>query len=133
VVDPLRYGASTTVPDTAAADASEIGYLKMRFKLPQSDTSQLIEQPIERSAAVSEISEASADSRWAAAVAAFGQKLRGSNYGDMRWDDIRALAQGARGADEAGYRAEFMQLIDMARTLDPDPFCTAPPENRNCR
>jgi Ca-activated chloride channel family protein len=37
----------------------------------------------------------------------------------MSWSDIRALAQGARGADENGYRAEFVQLIDMAKSLAP--------------
>jgi len=35
----------------------------------------------------------------------------------MSWEAIRDLAQGARGSDENGYRAEFMQLIDMARVL----------------
>ncbi len=34
--------------------------------------------------------------------------------------DIRKLAQGARGEDEAGYRAEFMGLIDMAAVLRPN-------------
>jgi Ca-activated chloride channel family protein len=131
-VDPLRYGAQQPAA-TPETDAGEIGYLKLRYKLPGGDTSELIAQPIAQSAAVPELSEAPADSRWAAAVAAFGQKLRGSSYGDMEWNDIRNLAQSARGTDEAGYRAEFMQLIDMARTLDPDPLCTAPPGNRNCR
>jgi Ca-activated chloride channel family protein len=130
--DPLRYGDQPAATDVAAG-SGEIGYLKMRYKLPDSDVSQLMQQPIEASMAVANLGEASADSRWAAAVAAFAQKLRGSNYGDMEWTDIRNLAQGARGTDEAGYRAEFMQLIDMARTLEPDPLCTAPPQNRNCR
>ncbi len=128
--DPLRYdteGVSAGIADR------ELGYLKLRYKLPNGDTSTLVEQPITESEAVHELSEANDDSRFAAAVAAFGQKLKGSNYGDMSWDAIRSLAQGARGADENGYRAEFMQLIDMAKTLAPDQFrCTAPPENRNC-
>jgi hypothetical protein len=35
--------------------------------------------------------------------------------------------------DENGYRAGFMQMIDLAAALDPEPFCTAPEGNRNCR
>lgn len=115
--DPLRYSTEGTaeVPGNG-----EIGFLKMRYKLPDEETSKLIEQAIGKDQAVTSLSEASEDSRFAAAVAAFGQKLKGSNYGEMSWADIRALAQGARGADENGYRAEFMQLIDMAKSLAPD-------------
>lgn len=131
--DPLRYSTDATAE---TAGNGEIGFLKMRYKLPDEETSKLIEQAIGKDQAVSSLSEASEDSRFAAAVAAFGQKLKGSNYGEMSWADIRALAQGARGADENGYRAEFMQLIDMARSLAPEteePLCTAPEGNRNCR
>lgn len=115
--DPLRYSTDATAE---TAGNGEIGFLKMRYKLPDEETSKLIEQAIGRDQAVSSLSEASEDSRFAAAVAAFGQKLKGSNYGEMSWDDIRSLAQGARGADENGYRAEFMQLIDMAKSLVPE-------------
>lgn len=115
--DPLRYSTDATAE---TAGNGEIGFLKMRYKLPDEETSKLIEQAIGRDQAVSSLSEASEDSRFAAAVAAFGQKLKGSNYGEMSWADIRSLAQGARGADENGYRAEFMQLIDMAKSLVPE-------------
>jgi Ca-activated chloride channel family protein len=116
--DPLRYEQGGTAAAPAVA-ANEIGYLKLRYKLPDGDTSTLVEQPISEDVAVKDLSQASADSRFAAAVAAFGQKLKGSNYGEMSWDEIRALAQGARGEDENGYRAEFVQLIDVAKTLAP--------------
>ncbi|CAN7672171.1 VWA domain-containing protein [Devosia sp. LjRoot16] len=131
--DPLRYSTDATAE---TAGNGEIGFLKMRYKLPDEETSKLIEQAIGKDQAVSSLAEASEDSRFAAAVAAFGQKLRGSNYGEMSWADIRSLAQGARGTDENGYRAEFMQLIDMAKSLAPEteePLCTAPEGNRNCR
>jgi Ca-activated chloride channel family protein len=38
----------------------------------------------------------------------------------MSYGEIRTLAQGARGADEDGYRAEFIQLINAAETVDRD-------------
>ncbi len=120
LVDPLRYGQPETpvaTPATADASADEYGFLKIRYKAPDSDTSRLIETPITRSLVLDDIAEASDDMRFAAAVAAFGQKLKGSDYVQMDWPAIRALAQGARGADESGYRAEFIQLIGLAQSL----------------
>ncbi|MGV3490147.1 MAG: vWA domain-containing protein [Devosia sp.] len=128
--DPLRYGEEEMQP---AVLRPELGYLKLRYKLPNGDTSILVEQPIEPQLVVGNLMDASDDSRFAAAVAAFGQKLRGSDYAQMRWDEIRVLASGARGADENGYRAEFIQLVDVAAALQPEPLCTAPEGNRNCR
>jgi len=114
--DPLRYGTDTPAANVLPAD--EIGFLKMRYKAPEGDVSKLIETPITRALAVDSLEKASVDSRWAAAVAAFGQKLKGSNYGDMSYADIKALAQAARGPDENGYRAEFMQLLNSAAIID---------------
>lgn len=125
--DPLRYETDTAATPDASA-ATEFGFLKLRYKEPNSDTSKLIEVPIGKDLAVASLDAASADDRWAAAVAAFGQKLKGSNYGDMSWADIRKLAQGARGEDEAGYRAEFMGMIDMAAVLRPNVVPATPTE-----
>jgi Ca-activated chloride channel family protein len=98
----------------------------MRYKLPEGSTSELIETPITKALAVDTVAAASEDARWAAAVAAFAQKLKGSNYGGtMSYEDIKALAQGARGSDADGYRAEFIQLINSAETVDPDDSATA--------
>jgi len=126
--DPLRYGTEAAPATVDAGNASEFGFLKLRYKLPNEDSSRLIEVPIGKDLAVDSLDKAGTDQRWAAAVAAFGQKLKGSNYGDMSWADIRKLAQGARGEDEAGYRAEFMGLIDMAAVLRPNVVAAPPAE-----
>ncbi|MEO6394881.1 MAG: VWA domain-containing protein [Devosia sp.] len=116
--EPLRYGDAASY-EIAADD--EIGFLKMRYKAPDGDVSKLIETPIGKNLMVDEAAKAGDDQRFAAAVAAFGQKLKGSNYGAaMSWDEIAALASGAKGADADGYRAEFVQLVDTAALLDPD-------------
>jgi len=117
LVQPLRYGTSAPL---AADSGDEIAFLKMRYKLPDEDVSQLIELAVTPALVHGDIADISDDMRFAAAVAAFGQKLKGSNYGDMSWADIRALAQSGRGADENGYRAEFIQLIKDAAMLKPD-------------
>ena len=120
LIDPLLYGKAVTTPGvaTAVAPSEEIAFLKLRYKLPGSDTSRLMQAPVSQDLVLTDIARASDDERWAAAVAAFGQKLKGSNYaGTMSYDAIRALAQGARGQDEDGYRAEFIRLIDLAKTI----------------
>ena len=118
LVDPLRYGERAPAADAEPAASDEYGFLRLRYKLPEEDESRLIEVPITRALAVDTLGSAGVDDRFAAAVAAFGQKLRNSNYFEMSWSEIRSLAQGARGADEDGYRAEFIQLIDSAAVLD---------------
>ena len=54
------------------------------------------------------------------AVAAYGQLLRGSPYlGAYGYDDVIALAQGAKGDDPFGYRAEFVNLVRLAKSARP--------------
>ena len=58
------------------------------------------------------------DVRFAAAVAAFGELLRGGRYtGDYGYEDVAALARGARGEDPFGYRNEFVQLVRLAQSI----------------
>ena len=117
LVDPLRYGQTTETP----VAGGELAFLKMRYKLPESDVSQLIEQPVTADVVYGDIGAVSDDMRFAAAVAAFGQKLKGSAYGSaMGWDDVEALARSGKGADESGYRAEFIRLVRDASLLKPD-------------
>ena len=63
--------------------------------------------------------DTSDDFRFAAAVAAWGMLLRDSDHcGDFTLADVARMARGALGADREGYRADFLNLIDAARSLD---------------
>lgn len=107
--NPLRY--QTTQENTA--DSSELGFLRMRYKLPGETISQLIEAPIPL-----ETGAATADVEFSTAIAGFGQLLRGSTYvADWSWGDAIALANTAKGDDPYGYRAEAIQLMRLAETL----------------
>ncbi|MBP8285012.1 MAG: DUF3520 domain-containing protein, partial [Chromatiaceae bacterium] len=56
--------------------------------------------------------------RFAAAVAAFGQYLRGgATLNGLTLADIITLANGAKGEDASGYRAEFIGLVRLAQAL----------------
>jgi Ca-activated chloride channel family protein len=121
--DPLRYSNEAAQGGPGSAD--EYAFLKLRYKLPGSDTSALITMPVTRAAELASGAHASNDVRFATAVAAFGQLLRGGQYtGSFSYDDVITLAQGAKGSDEFGYRAEFINLVRLAKTaqsLEPLP------------
>ncbi len=114
-----RYQAAAAPAKTpqSAAFADEYGFLKIRYKLPGENTSTLISAPI----AVSHETGGNAGSaRWATAVAAFGQILKGGKYtGSFSYDDVIRLARSAKGDDEFGYRAEFINLVRLARSASP--------------
>src|SRR5262249_8609887 len=103
-IDDLRYGATrATVPLRRIASA-EIANVRLRYKQPDADTSQLLEYPVSRQSLVP-ADKASADLRFAASVAAFGQLLRGGKYtGNFSYADVASLASGASGEDREGYR-----------------------------
>lgn len=108
LTDPLRYGTARD----SAGPAGELGYLRLRYKTPGSDESELIEMPITTGLV------ALPDTQFALAVAGFGQLLRASPYlGDWGYGDAIALANAGRGDDPFGYRTEAMQLMRLAKSL----------------
>ncbi len=107
--DPLRYGLGTG----AKAASDELGYLRLRYKNPGETVSHLIEMPI-----VAATGPADGEARFAAAIAGFGQLLRGSAYlGDWSWGDAISLANGALGEDAFGYRRQAINLMRLAQSL----------------
>ena len=109
----LRYSAPAAKPN----GGSELGFVKIRYKLPKSNTSRLISTPIDRRNEVLSFAAAPQDARFAAAVAAFAELLRGGKYnGALTYDDVLKMANGAKGRDEFGYRAEFVQLVRAAKS-----------------
>jgi len=116
---PRRYGVSEQPQWSPSTHGDELAHLRIRYKLPGQDRSSLIESPVRLSEINDSERSSSEDFRFAAAVAAFGQKLRGGEYlGDWCWNDIRELASRSRGADPFGYRGEFLQLVSLAGSHD---------------
>ncbi len=118
LVDDLRYGQ----PEVRARGdhGDEYAFLRLRYKLPDEDRSRLIERPITRADELLADSDdvRARETRFATAVAGFGQLLRGSRQlGQFDYADVIELARGARGDDPFGYRAEFIRLVRLARSL----------------
>ena len=111
-LEPLRYASAPAVE----AKSDELAMLRVRYKPAAGGDSRLIERPISQ-----DTTKASDDLRFAAAVAAFAQQLKGDGRytGNMSLKDTAALARSARGDDPFGLRNEFVQLVELAQSLKP--------------
>jgi Ca-activated chloride channel family protein len=110
----LKYQQPTST--TQAAASGELMTVKLRYKQPDGDRSQLISFPVTDGG--TEWSNASRDFRHAAAVTAFGMLLRDSPYkGSLTWGLVQELAREGQARDPHGYRAEFATLVRRAREL----------------
>lgn len=115
-VDPLRYGSETP----RSSNSQEIAYVRLRYKPTHADASQLIEKPITSADVIQSLAATSNSYRFAAAVSAFAQGLRGGDYLEgWTFNETARLAGNAKGQDPFGYRGEFIQLVNLADALRP--------------
>lgn len=106
----LKYQTSEVI-----GDDSELMTVKVRYKEPDGDESKLIEMPVANSVT----SEMSDDFKFAAAVAELGMLLNDSEYkGSSTYDSVIDLAMEGIGADEYGFRTEFLHIADMLRYIE---------------
>ena len=111
--DAIRNGPLRYADDSAPEGSEEIGFFKLRYKLPGASDSRLIEQPI-----LPGQGTVNDDVRFSYAIAGFGQLLRGGEYlAAWSYDDAIALANGAKGTDPFGYRTEAVTLMRLAESL----------------
>jgi len=110
-VDPLKYQERGFTGD---ARSPEWLTLKLRYKAPDADESQLIEEALVPNPEVA----ATTEMKFAASVAGFGMLLRDSEYrGDLTLDTVRQMAEEGRGEDPDGYRAGYIALLEDYRRL----------------
>jgi Ca-activated chloride channel family protein len=120
--EPLKYQPAPTPATPAAKPAldgpagRELLTVKLRAKRPDGDASRLTEVPLAE--AGGGFDAASADLRFAAAVAAFGMILRDSEHrGTATLPLVADIAGAALGEDAGGYRAEFLDLVRKAEAV----------------
>ena len=109
-VDPLKYQQSIVLP------SEDLLTLKLRYKRPEEDTSQLLQQALQRDDIWQ--SNPSENLQFASAVAEFGLLLRNSEYkANADYRAVLTRATQAQGADSYGYRSEFLDLVEQAELL----------------
>jgi Ca-activated chloride channel family protein len=109
---PLRYAEGKSATRTSS---DELAHLRLRYKRPDQDKSELIETPV---LSTSLTSSPSPSIRFASAVAAYADLLRGGTHVEgWTWNDVAAAAKSARGEDRYGLRQEFVELVEQGRRL----------------
>jgi Ca-activated chloride channel family protein len=110
--EPLKYQRKSP----AATPRGELLTVKLRYKLPNEETSRKLEVPVIDSMRV--FNQASDDFRFAAAVAGFGMILRNSPFkGSATFESMMQIADTSRQFDPQGYRADFVRMIGEASRL----------------
>jgi len=113
-VDPLKYQSNDK--KITNGNSNEIMTIKLRYKKPDDSTSMLIVHTVNDSK--TELVNTSDNFRFAAAVAEFGMLLRSSAFKqESSYLQVINLAKSAKGKDENGYRAEFINLVQAATSL----------------
>ena len=115
-IDPLRYSEAAA----AGSTQGEYAFVQLRYKAPGADTSKLLTYAVTDANRVASVDAAPEWARFATAVAGFGEMLKGGEAlgTGFGWEAIRKLGSGAKGKDEFGYRAEFIELTRLAETAD---------------
>lgn len=117
-VDTLRYGEKTTrsVREAGKTDASEVAFVKVRYKTPEGSDSRKIVMPIPNTSV--DFASAHPDLRFVAAVIEFAQLLSDNPCkGSSSYSHLVETARAAKGEDPDGDRAEFIQLARTAGAL----------------
>lgn len=119
-LEPRRY--SPTSDESTLQHSNELAFLKLRYKLPESDMSELQTVPILLSDELERLpQDMQQDILFSTSVAGFAQLLREAKYTE-KWGfkEALALAQSNRGEDAYGYRSEFVQLVRKAQIARSD-------------
>lgn len=109
-VDELKYQQAIKV------SLNEMMTVKLRYKKPHENTSKLLS----RTVTSDQIKEnVTGDFQFAASVAEFGLILRNSKFkANSNYDNVLSMANASKGVDQFGYRQEFIDLVNKARSID---------------
>jgi Ca-activated chloride channel homolog len=111
-VDLLKYQK----PQASSSDSNELMQVKLRYKAPTGQESQLISQPVLEGGGT--IGTASDNLKFSSAVAMYGMMLRESELkGNTSYASILELAKQSQGRDERGYRQAFIELVESSQKL----------------
>ncbi len=110
-VDQLKY------QESKVKDSDEFLTIKLRYKEPNASESKLIAKSLSKNDASA--TAVSQNLKFASAVAEFGMLLRNSEHkGSASYKHVLTAATEVKGNDAAGYRSEFIKLVEKAQSID---------------
>ena len=112
--DALKYQKQMPVA------SGELLTVKLRYKMPNADTSTRMDMPVIAEAVTP--ANSSESFQFASAVAEFALLMKDSAYkGTASYDAVIKRAKGSKGRDDDGWRAEFIRLVESAQLLQANP------------
>jgi Ca-activated chloride channel family protein len=119
-VDPLKYQNDGSHRrwnwGFGGGESDELLTVKFRYKQPAGSASKLLSRTLANRDVAWQ--DASQNFRFSAAAAGFGLILRNSQYrGNLDLDKVASMGRGAKGRDLDGHRAEFLGLVETAKSL----------------
>lgn len=115
-VDQLKYQANTQ-SEVKPNPNAELLTLKVRYKHPDKNRSVKVDLPVQGK--LVPFAKSTTDHRFATAVAEFGLLLTNSTHkGNASFENVIKTAASAKGKDDDGYRAEFINLVRLAMKLE---------------
>ena len=108
--DALKYQKQVPVA------TEELLTVKLRYKLPDADTSTRMDQPV----VAKDITpaEPTESFRFASSVVEFALLMkRSAHKGSASFDAVIKRARAAKGRDDDGWRAEFIRLVETAQLM----------------
>lgn len=113
----LRYGSTDETKAQSNNNEDEMAFVRLRYKKPGQSVSTEVAQAILVDTIKLNMQQATQNLRFAAAVAGFGQLLRGGKFIDSwNYDHVIQLATSGRGKDRNGYRSEFVSMAQLAKS-----------------
>jgi len=116
-VDDLKYQKNNASANPVQlTNSSELLTVKLRYKFPNSNTSNKMEVPV----LAGDINKnPTSDFQFIMAVSMFGQLLRESDFkGSSSYNKVIELANIGIGTDSHGYRREFVRLVESVNQLE---------------
>ena len=121
--DALKYQKQVPVAN------EELLTVKLRYKLPDADTSTRIDQPVVAKDITPE--KPSESFQFASATVEFALLMKDSSFkGSASFDSVIKRARAAKGTDNDGWRAEFVRLVETAQLLQDSQPSTSVPSRR---
>ena len=116
--DALKY--QNVSKNTSSSNTNEMLTVKMRYKQPDGNQSKLLQQAVNDNYQ-DKLNRTSDNFRFSASVAMFGMLLRQSEFlQESTFEQVIALADGAKGVDKEGYRSEYVKLAKSAQLMAKD-------------
>ncbi|RKW53235.1 MAG: VWA domain-containing protein, partial [Lachnospiraceae bacterium] len=113
---PMDIGSDLKYQSSSVTDSNDLLNIAVRYKEPDSETSQELNYPVTTESIKPEMSD---NMKFASAIAETGMLLRDSEYkGNSSYESVLSLLNSVSGIKDDTSKLEFLLLVDKVSDLD---------------